>query len=447
MTQIISNSAYKNAFAPLQVNGASYAITKPFTETQKQEVKKEKEKKIDRLGFNIAAVALIAGLGVFGVTRLFSKKSGQTAGKLAAWLGDKASKLAENKHLSGVKTFCFHALQLGKTVLKKSQMIFNVATVKDSLVKFFTPKKIDSMITTLFEKVSIGTSKRAYRKSLASFDSMFARFTEANVRIPDEQAKLIEQKMKSIRETYYQGFSEAARNTRFARAKRGLEGLFEKILNQIKHPGGFLKRAKTGEFIAEEEASRTKQMLQNESMGYKNKIASSDKKGEIDEIMDIYRQHLSPADYQRLQKSVNKSVKSLNKAIDLETDKLFDKVRDLQLGSGTHDTLAFLASLGVIGWGVSRADSKDEKISVTLKYGIPAVIGVMTTILCTVGLIASGPSLLIGLASTIPVNMLGEAVDNMRKKRNEDPKASLLPTLDLKSPIKIIKDIENNNKK
>lgn len=170
-------------------------------------------------------------------------------------------------------------------------------------------------------------------------------------------------------------------------------------------------------------------------------------KGEVQKIMDIYQKNLKPEEFTKLQKSVNKTLMRLNKSADMEHDKLFDKIRDLKLGSAPHDVLALLASFGIIGWGVSKADSKDEKISVTLKYAIPALFGVAMAIGCTVGLIASGPSLLIGLASTIPINMLGKAIDNARKKKDDEPQASLLPTFKLESPMQMIREIENNAKK
>lgn len=431
MINQVGNNAYQNIFVPLQNNGVPYAIVKPITQTQKQEVKKEGEKKTNRLGYEIAALALIAGLGILGIGRLSSKRVRGWVQNVVKGLEDKAEQSA--------------AIDFIKNILHKSQTIFNVATVKDGIFKFLTPKGVDKRITSAFERLSVSTSKRAYDKTLSSFDSMFARFAEANKKLPAEQAREIETRIKNVRENYAQGFSETARNERFAQTKQALAGLFEIIFEQIKHPIAFLKRAK-GCFIAEKEASKAKGKLQEIVKGHKDKIISEDKKGGIDEIMDIYRQHLKPADYERLQKSVNKSLKTFNKAINLESDKLFDKVRDLQLGSASHDVLAFLASLGLIGWGVSKADTKDEKISVTLKYGIPAISGVIIAMGCTVGLIASGPSLLIGLASTIPIHMIGDAIDNVIKKRQENPKASLLPAIDLKSPIKMIKDIENSNK-
>lgn len=182
----------------------------------------------------------------------------------------------------------------------------------------------------------------------------------------------------------------------------------------------------------------------SDSLNNLNKILRENKKGEIQEIMEIYKKHLSPEDYAKLKKTVNKSLKSLDHSIDLETDKLFDKIRDLQLGSAPHDTLALLSSLGLIGWGLSKADNNDERTSVALKYGIPALAGVITTLWCTMGLIASGPSLLIGLASTIPINKLGEYIDNTRKKYKEKPPALTLPSINLRSPAQMVQTINEN---
>lgn len=200
--------------------------------------------------------------------------------------------------------------------------------------------------------------------------------------------------------------------------------------------------SKSSEYYKGDSKNATIDAIQNLT-----KSLQEDKMGEVQEIMEIYNGKLTDEDYKVLQKSVNKTMKKFNHAIDLESDKLFDKIRDLNLGSASHDVLAFGLSLAGIGWGISKVDNKDERISVTLKYGIPALFGVAMAIACTVGLVASGPSLLIGLASTIPVNMLGKVIDNARKKKEEDPQANLLPKLKFESPLQMIKDINNTHYK
>lgn len=530
INQVGSSNVYKNVYAPLKDDGASFAITEPFTQAQKEEEKQEKEAKVDNLGLKIAAVASIFGFGVFGLNKLLSRRS-----------SFKTFKFLDTWEARAEKYGFFKVWDPVRKLLNKTQVIFNIATIKDSLFKRATPKKVDKVITDAFEKVSIGTSRRAYNKTHAAFESMYAKFDEFNSNLTAEQANEINKHIKNIRAKYAQGFSETARNQRLGQTKKDLSGLFEKLWKQIKHPE-FYKKALKGSFVAEEEAHQakialrsnisklkeeitncskdkhhtTRKLLDGIGMSistedktardlmkklwghldeYKNKVDGlaydtinpfpaqnvkkdlielkdhiakpnkyynndtkeaiteaikeltdslhSDKKGEIQEIMDIYKNNLSETDYKKLRKSVNKSLKMFNNAIDLESDKLFDKIRDLSLGSASHDVLAFGLSLAGIGWGISKVDNKDERISVTLKYGIPALFGVAMAIGCTVGLIASGPSLLIGLASTIPVNMIGKAIDNIRKKKEEDPQAKILPKLKFESPLQMIRDIEN----
>ena len=105
----------------------------------------------------------------------------------------------------------------------------------------------------------------------------------------------------------------------------------------------------------------------------------------------------------------------------MESDKLFDKIRDLKIGAAPMDAVALLTSLGIVGWGLTKADSKEERISVSLKYGIPTVGAIATTMYCTLGLIPAGKSVVIGLVSGAVINKLGAWVDKTRKKYKEKP--------------------------
>lgn len=148
------------------------------------------------------------------------------------------------------------------------------------------------------------------------------------------------------------------------------------------------------------------------------KTLDKNKRGEIQEILQLLKSNISPADYQKVKQVAKKASKSLNKSVDMEADKLFDKVRDLIIGSAPMDVLGLISSLGVVGWGLLKADNNDERISATLKYGIPAVGGVATTLYCTLGLVSAGPSLIIGLISGALINKLGIEADHMRKKHS-----------------------------
>lgn len=147
-----------------------------------------------------------------------------------------------------------------------------------------------------------------------------------------------------------------------------------------------------------------------------NYLLENDKRGEVQQIMRILKKNMSEKEIKKLDKVAYKATESLERSTDIESDKLFDKIRDLKIGSAPKDTLAVLASMGVVGFGLSKADNADERTSVAIKYGIPTLGAVIITLYCTVGLVSAGPSLLIGLASGFAMNEIGTSLDKFRKK-------------------------------
>lgn len=141
------------------------------------------------------------------------------------------------------------------------------------------------------------------------------------------------------------------------------------------------------------------------------------KRGELNEILCIYKKYLPIEEFMQVLKKTYKTADVLEKSVDLETDKMFDKVRDLKIGSAPKDVLALSIPLGMVGYGLSKADTTDEKVSVTIKYGIPIIGAIVITMYCTIGLVAAGPSLLIGLLSGLAINQVGDGVDNIIKRQ------------------------------
>ncbi len=143
---------------------------------------------------------------------------------------------------------------------------------------------------------------------------------------------------------------------------------------------------------------------------------SNNSKGELQEILTIYKSLLPRNEYLKLKSEVAKAVKSLDKSIDIETVQYVDKARDLKLGAAPTDVLSILATVGAVGYYLNKSDGKDEKISSALKYGIPAVGAIATSLLCTAKLISGGKAMFFGLASGWVINKVGEFVDDTRKK-------------------------------
>ena len=136
--------------------------------------------------------------------------------------------------------------------------------------------------------------------------------------------------------------------------------------------------------------------------------------------MTAYKSLLPRKEYLKLKSKVQSAIKSLDKSIDIETNQYFDKARDLRLGSAPTDVLSILITGGAVGYYLNKAENKDEKYSVALKYGIPAIGAVATSLYCTARLVSGGKAMLVGLLSGWIMNKIGEAVDNTRKKYSLD---------------------------
>ncbi len=149
-------------------------------------------------------------------------------------------------------------------------------------------------------------------------------------------------------------------------------------------------------------------------------IISKSSKGELQEILTTYKAYLPRNEYLKLKSKVQSAIKSLDKSIDIETVQYVDKARDLRLGSAPTDVLSIVGTVGAVGYYVNKADGKDEKISASLKYGIPAIGAIATSLYCTARLISGGKAMFFGLISGWAINKVGEAVDNVRKKYSLD---------------------------
>lgn len=176
----------------------------------------------------------------------------------------------------------------------------------------------------------------------------------------------------------------------------------------------FKNTFKKGSYSKEAVESITKYVSEVET------IIKNSSKGELQEVLTIYKSILPRKEYLKLKSQVQKAVNSLDKSIETETIKYYDKARDLKLGAAPTDVLSILGTVGAVGWFLGKSKNKDERISASLQYGIPAVGAIATSLYCTARLISGGKALLFGLLSGWVINKAGVIVDNTRKKYSLD---------------------------
>ena len=145
-------------------------------------------------------------------------------------------------------------------------------------------------------------------------------------------------------------------------------------------------------------------------------LIKNSQKGELQEILTEYKKILPRREYLKLRAKVQEAINSLDSSIETETVKYTDKARDLVLGSAPTDVLSILFGVGTVGWFLGKSKDKDERTSAAIKYGIPAIGAIATSLYGTARLISGGKSMALGLLSGWIMNRIGVQIDNFRKQ-------------------------------
>lgn len=414
INQINSNV---NVFAPFKTDGVSYAITKPFTDEQKNEAEAHQERKHKALGYSLVVTGVVAGLSVLMFTKGLPKIIPVKFNSLLKYLSEKADKLKNSQKLSNLQKFYLPILEKAKLMSAYSNTVINTASIKDGLVKRFMRKipilrNLEEIITNLFERISIRTSSVAYLKTSDKFN----QFCNSISSIGHNNDSELQTKLNELKQLYANVFGEQVRNERLKQTKIDLNTIHDDFW---KATGGnlkeYLKNKNTyNSFLSEDLAAEAKKALAQKVTPKKEEIDRA-----VKEILDICKNTMPEQEYIKLVKNSKNFTKSLNSSVDIELDKLFDKLRDLKIGSAPTDVLGFMGALGGVIWKLSNAENSDERNSVALKYGIPVVGASMVTLYSTIALVSGGASLVFGVASGVLLNKLGEFVDKKRKVYNE----------------------------
>ncbi len=154
-------------------------------------------------------------------------------------------------------------------------------------------------------------------------------------------------------------------------------------------------------------------------------LISKYSKGPLQELLTIYKNILPEKEYLALKNYAETAIKSLDKSIDKETVQFFGKLRDLEVGSAPTDVLSILLSIGAIGYGMTKAHDNEERISLTLKAGIPVVSAVATSLYCSAGLLSGSKALFFSAISGFVMNRIGKYIDEYRKEAIAEDKLNL----------------------
>lgn len=420
--------------------------------------------------------------------------------------------------------------------IKKTESINNITSLKDilfmkSMYKTTPTKKIHKGISNIFEKLSVNTVKKSYKKTQKSFDEMYESFDNLdNYLLKNNPSEKIEYKGKKLTKAELvakaKGYrdsvkivvdvfmNENTQNARYEYIKKATSQLYSNFWEESFKGFWTKKNRFKGKqmwqtFIASEEVKGNKTDLAEKVAFARNMLSYTDKErmhyisgymknlssiiladdqkgvdimkrlewfannpsslnkskeafykeldkldkyniktssnaniaktqvndknvnirlirsildengtGELQDMLDIYH-IIAPFELEKsgALKSAQKAVSLFDHSVNLEVGEFFDKARDLELGCAPTDILTILTSCGMITYGLSTTKEKTEKTSVMLKSGIPIIGAMVTSLVSATKLVSGGKSLVLGFASGIVLNRLGEIADHYRKKQ------------------------------
>lgn len=376
-------------------------ITKLFEKIGRQTVLNSYKKTGEYLG-EASKIAGSVSSSTSGTTQVIDGKTKEQ------WLKD-AKILIRELSISHENHFDTHALTVRYFSFKKAAQDLKAAFEK---MKVFLTKDLfktflaDSKISK--EKIEIQKVVLGYRRNITysamdmSKDSedIILKMTQLIPFKDSEKLKLL----ATIRKNIKKYSKDTVKNSKH---KNTIFKDIEKLSQNIK--------SSSTQTIPDETTRTLLENLEDLRAGF-----ADFKQGKVQDILDIYRKVLTPEEFKRVEKGFKKYTKSLDSSIKVETEDFISKLRDLSLGSAPTDILSLLGGLGVLGYHLGKSDDNDQRISIALKYGIPALSLIGVSLYCNAKLFAGTKGLLIGTLASATLNRIGSAADNILKKHKAE---------------------------
>jgi len=274
---------------------------------------------------------------------------------------------------------------------------------KNGYLWFLTPDILKDFIADtkmLNSKTQIQHNVENFKKDISYSISDYAKDAEQRI---IKMTKLVKfndtPKIKLLREIR-RGYKDFVKN--FGKPsqdeiQKNIQKNIEKLKQEISSSGN------TEPKISKELLENLEELSENQNF----------KKGLVEEILDIYKALLPKSKYQKLESLYTQSVKSLEDSIKIETEDFVNKLRDLTLGSAPTDIITLLSGFATLGYFLLKSDNNQERTGVALKYGIPALTFIGTSLYFNARLYAGTKAMLYGAIATWVIGKIGELANDI----------------------------------
>ena len=418
----------------------------PSQEQPQEKNKKSKKALIASLSLGVAGAATL--LGVLTNTRGWNKKVAKIL-KENFKDGDEIFNLTKLKET-------IQASAKDKKVIKLSNFMNNMANFKDCYIlpileKIPGLKQFAKKTSDIYKQTGVKMTQGAYKhadNAYMAFDAKIKKVLDTldDNEIREQIEKLIQKRNEIIKKRFtpnsVQKFVDGVESGRITD--------IEKIMDNVGDGKGICRTVRSnfnnlirravkskgkdvdgfGNFIAEDLIKAQKEKFIFPLKDAKIKINELDK-----QILELLESSCGEEYLLKHSKNMAKSrsdaARALNNAIRTEANDLFDKMRDVKIGSAPTDILSMAGTAGLMGVYLAQAEDKDQRVEVALTTGVPLGLGMIATTFATMKMYAGIKSLAFGAITTFIANTIGKVINKQYQKANNvEHKEPEIPTLD-----------------
>jgi len=403
--------AFNKFLKAIKINPIFDKLTKVFTNSARK-LSFSKYQKASK-DLNIFQQHLQEAIAEISGMQTVTLKNGSISGKeLAAKLAEKST--AMKYEMNGISKSTFIRR------FKNTVNMLNKNSEKEFLDSF-KEYKGKSLFQKLVSKVKECGDFIPAKVMESRKNELFAPLLSSKQKLSNNILDLYQNTSKSLDDIFYN-------NTLTNDALRNSYVKLKDLLSKFKDPSSYaVKRATIQNDIIQElnSAIRKFETIPNNTekiQMLKNLINTIqfNKKGLIEEAVSACKvlKDTNPDLYNKLILSRNKFQNSLNNAVLFETEKTYRKLLDFSLHSLPTDFLTMGVGVGSVAYiTASQKKSRQEKISLNLKNGIPVLGGIIVSFLSNMRQVTSGTgAIFLGLISGIILNRLGSTTNKFYLK-------------------------------
>lgn len=395
---------------------------------QSSDKEKSKKRKIAKIAL-LSAVGLTVGVGVIAAFRHkggLGKSIKETFRGVKNFFSNETKKAGDKLH--GVKESAESMSDLQKGA-------DNITNIKDSVARKFFKKipgyqKFDDWSSNLYRKTSLSATSKSYSKAKTAIDQADDTILEALKKSDiDEKSATRIRELLAKRKSAVADFTDPASiKTRFDKLNSSMQNLEDDAWEALKgiKDEGLKNGAKrlSRESIAEGRLKECKKLHSSLIGNFKNAGLSEKEAAELSELLKA----TGSAD---VTAQASKAEKLFKKAYSKEGRDLFEKLRDINFGCAPTDFMGMAGTVGLLGVYAAQADTKEERVGVTLTTGIPLLATLGTTIVATSKMVSGIKALALGSITGMFANVIGSKVNKQyQKAHNTENAPKTIVTLD-----------------